>query len=311
MSGPKSGATQEEDAAQAPEPGAACEPASRGLRADEIAEPTPVAEPARYTDTNLPQAGDVIAERYRIESELGRGGMAVVYAATQLTGGRRVALKWMFEGRSHRDERRRRFLREARAAGSIQHPNVVRVHDAGEHASGVFLVMELVEGQALSDYLKERGPMSAAEATDLLMPALRGIDAAHRKGIVHRDLKPENLYVCKRERNGQSETLELKVLDFGLSKLVGPAVDSLHTLPGMLIGTPQYMSPEQADHRIGKDAKPSPAVQATRAQKSSSRSIAIAVIAVALAGVALWSQGRDTTQAEPKPKKVGVADPWA
>jgi len=195
----------------------------------------------------LPQPGDVVADRYRIDREIGHGGMAIVYAATQLgSGNRQVALKWLFQGRSNRDERRRRFLREARAAGSIQHPNVVRVYDAGEHDSGVYLVMELVVGESLSAYF-QRGKLAPSQAVDLLMPALRGVAAAHKQGIIHRDLKPDNLFVC----NADSEKREIKVLDFGLSKLIGPAADSLHTLPGTVVGTPQYMAPEQADSRSG------------------------------------------------------------
>jgi serine/threonine-protein kinase len=204
----------------------------------------------RPSAAGLPQPGDVVAERYRIEREIGHGGMAVVYAATQLSGGnRQVALKWLFEGRSHRDERRRRFLREARAAGAVQHPNVVRVYDAGEHRQGVFLVMELVEGQSLTAYLQEQGKLTPRDAIDLLMPAMRGIAALHQKGVIHRDLKPDNLYVSPPQLEGDKPAI--KVLDFGLSKLIGPAADSLHTIPGTLVGTPQYMAPEQADHRLG------------------------------------------------------------
>ena len=204
----------------------------------------------RPSGAGLPQPGDIVAERYRIEHELGHGGMAVVYAATQLSGGnnRQVALKWLFEGRSHRQERRRRFLREARAAGMVQHRNVVRVYDAGEHKDGVYLVMELVEGESLTKHM-QRGKLEPRDAIDLLMPAMRGMAAAHKQGIIHRDLKPDNLYVCK--ARGDTGKLELKVLDFGLSKLIGPAADSLHTIPGTLVGTPQYMAPEQADGRLG------------------------------------------------------------
>jgi serine/threonine protein kinase len=203
---------------------------------------------ARASGAGLPQPGTIVANRYRIDREIGSGGMAVVYAATQLgAGSRQVALKWMFQGRSNRDERRRRFLREARAAGSIQHPNVVRVYDAGEHESGVYLVMELVVGESLTSYLQQRGKLSPRDAIDLMMPGLRGVAAANKQGVIHRDLKPDNLIVCGADRGKP----ELKVLDFGLSKLVGPAADSLHTLPGTLVGTPQYMAPEQADGRIG------------------------------------------------------------
>jgi serine/threonine-protein kinase len=225
----------------APDDGASSDDAGAGTGASAAN-----AGPISYSDHNLPQPGAILAERYRVERELGRGGMAVVYEATQLASGRRVALKWLFEGRSHREERRKRFVREARAAGSIDHPNVVRILDVGEHERGVFIAMELVEGESLRVHLA-RGPMPPAQAIDLLMPALRGVAAAHDKGVVHRDLKPENIYVSA-DPNGKPT---IKILDFGLSKLVGAAADSLHTLPGMLVGTPQYMSPEQADSKLG------------------------------------------------------------
>jgi serine/threonine-protein kinase len=204
----------------------------------------------RPSAAGLPQPGDVVAERYRIEREIGHGGMAVVYAATQLgEGTRQVALKWLFQGRSHREERRRRFLREARAAGAVRHPNVVRVFDAGEHKDGVFLVMELVDGESLTKYLEAHGKLAPRDAIDLLMPVMRGMAAAHKQGVIHRDLKPDNL--CVGPPRTQGGRPEIKVLDFGLSKLIGPAADSLHTIPGTLVGTPQYMAPEQADHRLG------------------------------------------------------------
>ena len=138
---------------------------------------------------HLLHPGDIVANRYRIDQELGRGGMGIVYAGTQIGSGRRIALKWLFESAANRGERRRRFLREARAASAIEHPSVVRVFDAGEHARGVFLAMELLRGDSLRVHL-QRHSMSVQEAVDLLMPALRGIAAAHQQGVIHRDLKP-------------------------------------------------------------------------------------------------------------------------
>jgi hypothetical protein len=202
-------------------------------------------------EPGLPKPGELVAGRYRIEDELGRGGMGVVYAATQLGSDRRIAVKWLFEGTTNREERRRRFLREARAASSIEHANVVRVFDAGEHRPGVYLAMERLTGASLRVHLQSSN-MGVTEAVDLLMPALRGIEAAHRKGVVHRDLKPDNLLVCPR---GPGIPPDIKVLDFGLSKLVGPGSDSLHTLPGAMLGTPQYMAPEQVDGRGGVDVR--------------------------------------------------------
>jgi serine/threonine-protein kinase len=167
--------------------------------------------------------------------------MGVVYAARDLSLDRQVALKCLFPDRTT-GEHIRRFKREARVAGAIDHPNVVRVRDAGEHAGGVFIVMELLEGESLRARLR-RGTFGVTKAVDLLLPALWGIDAAHRLGIVHRDLKPENLMLCPSADGGLPE---IKVLDFGLSKLVEPPLDSLRTQPGTLLGTPYYMAPEQA-----------------------------------------------------------------
>jgi serine/threonine-protein kinase len=210
----------------------------------------PPERPSEVRSEQLLHPGDVVGGRYRIDSEIGRGGMGIVYAGTQLNGGRRVALKWLFESSANRGERRRRFLREARAASAIEHANVVRVFDAGEHARGVYLAMDLLHGESLRVYLLRKN-LSAQEAVDLMMPALRGIAAAHQQGVIHRDLKPDNLLVCALE-NGAPV---LKVLDFGLSKLIGNDGDSLLTLPGAMLGTPQYMAPEQIEGSGRVDAR--------------------------------------------------------
>jgi serine/threonine-protein kinase len=196
-------------------------------------------EAVAAVDKPLPQ--QVLAGKYRIERELGQGGMGVVYAARHVLTGRLVAIKWMISGGNDK-ERSQRFTREARAAGRIDHPNVVQVLDFGEDARGPFIVMEFLQGEPLSSLLA-RVRLSAAEAIDLLMPALRGVHAAHNEGVVHRDLKPDNIFLC-RTRDGAPA--EAKVLDFGISKLVfgGEPVDTL-TRPGSLIGTPHYMAPER------------------------------------------------------------------
>lgn len=209
----------------------------------------PPERPSVARDEQLLHPGDVVADRYRIDRELGRGGMGIVYAATQLSTGRPVALKWLFESAANRGERRKRFLREARAASAIEHASVVRVFDAGEHARGVFLAMELLEGESLRVYL-QRTSLSVPAAVDLLMPALRGIAAAHAQGVIHRDLKPDNLWVLQ----GRDGVPQLKVLDFGLSKLIDRD-DSLHTMPGAMLGTPQYMAPEQIEGSGHVDAR--------------------------------------------------------
>jgi serine/threonine-protein kinase len=198
-----------------------------------------------------PEPGSVIADRYTIDSVLGRGGMGVVYRATHRVTGRTVAVKWLLEGR---EERRERFLREARSMGRLSHPNVVGVLDAGDHDGGVFLAMDFLEGKSLREYVDGRA-LEPDEAIQRLMPALAGVAAAHQAGILHRDLKPENLFVCC-DRDGTP--FDTKVLDFGVAKVVGhadePGAVSL-THSGTIVGTPRYMAPEQLEERSELDAR--------------------------------------------------------
>lgn len=189
----------------------------------------------------LPWLGQVIGEKYRIEARLGRGGMGVVYRAMHLVSRKPVALKWMLrsteDGAAHR-----RLLREALAAGRIDHPNVVDVYDVGQEGSCAYLVMELLHGETLRARL-DRGRLESSETIDLLLPALRGVSAAHRAGVIHRDLKPDNIFLCT-DPDGSAR--EAKVLDFGVSAVLAP---SMHhptlTDGGTILGTPAYMSPEQ------------------------------------------------------------------
>jgi len=194
--------------------------------------------------------GDVIAGRYRIEGELGRGGMGAVYRATQLVTNKVVAIKVLLLGGSRLEERKKRFLREARAAAMVRHPSVADVYDFGEHQDSLFMVMELLEGESLRARLR-RGVLNEAEAVSLLMPALRGLCAAHAQGVIHRDLKPENIFLCATDPDMLPETV---VLDFGLSKLSDPELSAL-TLDGAVLGTPQYMAPEQATGSRDVDAR--------------------------------------------------------
>ncbi|MAT24049.1 MAG: hypothetical protein CMN31_14980 [Sandaracinus sp.] len=186
----------------------------------------------------MPERGAIVAGKYRIEEQLGEGGMGVVYAATHEVTGKPVALKWLPADK--RDaERRARLLREAHAAGRITHPNVVDVYDVGEHEGAVFLVMERLVGVPLGVAM-EGGPMAPQDAVRLLMPVLRGVAAAHACGVIHRDLKPDNVFLCE---DGQGTATTVKVLDFGISKVQGP--DMGLTATGVVLGTPLYMSTEQ------------------------------------------------------------------
>jgi serine/threonine protein kinase/tetratricopeptide (TPR) repeat protein len=176
--------------------------------------------------------------RYRIVNKLGQGGMGIVYAAEDPSLGRRVALKTI----SHPDEEsRRRFRREARAAASVSHPHACQIFEIDEDAGRLFIAMELLEGEALSERLK-RGPLAVAEALRMAREMLSALAALHARGVVHRDLKPSNVFLTPHGT---------KLLDFGLARPVtidsgGPlSLESDLTRSGLMVGTPRYMAPEQ------------------------------------------------------------------
>jgi len=181
--------------------------------------------------------------RYRILHRLGQGGMGVVFAAEDESLGRRVAVKTIVEPD---DSARRRFRREARAAAGVNHPNVCQVYEIGEEGGQLFIAMELLEGESLTDRLT-RGPLPVAEAIGLGRGILGALHALHATGIVHRDLKPSNVFLTPHG---------VKLLDFGLARpLPTELTQSLEagtelTRPGLLVGTPRYMAPEQV---LGQD----------------------------------------------------------
>ena len=187
--------------------------------------------------------GDIVADKYRIERLLGEGGMGTVYAANNQLTGRAVALKWLRPDLSLNAQYVERLMREARVAGRLDHPNIVNVFDAGFHSGSAFLVMELLRGESFESWLR-RGPHPPATCLGLLMPALRGVAAAHAAGVIHRDLKPDNIFLCTDAGGFISQT---KVLDFGIAKDVNEGMDKHRSLtsPGALIGTIHYMAPEQ------------------------------------------------------------------
>jgi serine/threonine-protein kinase len=192
---------------------------------------------------NSPRPGDLIADRYQIERFIGRGGMAEVFAGLNVRTGKRVALKWIRPALATTTEALARFRREAVAAGRIHHPNVVTVFDVVEHKSATWLVMELLEGETLSEILSRVDRMDPESAIALLIPAMRGVAAAHAHGVVHRDIKPDNIFICRAEDGHRREA---KVLDFGVSKLADESGDQVNiTMTGSLVGTPTYMPPEQ------------------------------------------------------------------
>jgi len=185
-------------------------------------------------------AGALVAGKYRLEELLGRGGMGAVYSARHVLTGRRFAIKLLSRELTGDPGAEERFMREAMLASSIQHPAIVEVYDVGRDRGMPYMVMKLLQGETLGERLA-RGPLLPEAAVALLMPVIDGIAAAHAHGIVHRDLKPDNVLI---EREGERE--HPRVLDFGISKLLGgDARRTAITRPGMMIGTPEYMAPEQ------------------------------------------------------------------
>lgn len=190
--------------------------------------------------------GRVIADRYRLESRLGVGGMGAVYRARHLLIDRVVAIKILQPERRGEEHFRAWFLREARAVNRINHANIVDINDFGETEDGLaYLVMELLVGEALSNVIM-RGPMDIGVAADILEQVTAALARAHDLGVVHRDIKPDNIYLIN--RGGRRNFV--KLLDFGLARL---SRDGRLAAKGAVFGTPEYMSPEQAR---GEDATP-------------------------------------------------------
>jgi eukaryotic-like serine/threonine-protein kinase len=200
------------------------------------------------------QVGDLVAGKYRVEQLIAAGGMGLIVAARHATLGQPVAIKILLPDANHARQTER-FLREARAAAAIESAHVCRVFDCGELDDGVpFMVMEHLLGHDLHQELKARGPLPVAEAVDLLLQALDGIAEAHALGIVHRDLKPSNLFLSQRAGRAR----EVKVLDFGISKLLPlfeRSDEAELTQTEMMIGSPRYMSPEQVQNARNVDAR--------------------------------------------------------
>src|SRR5664279_4986615 len=178
---------------------------------------------------------------YEILSPLGAGGMGEVYRAKDTRLGRDVALKILPESFARETDRLRRFEQEARAVAALNHPNILAIHDIGQHEGSPFLVSELLEGESLGATL-DRGALPQRKTIEYGVQIAQGLAAAHEKGIVHRDLKPENIFVTKDGR--------IKILDFGLAKLAqktaerkeadGATLTSSHTSAGVVMGTASY-----------------------------------------------------------------------
>jgi serine/threonine-protein kinase len=190
-----------------------------------------------------------VAEKYRVEEMLGAGGMGCVYRAEHAALRRTVALKVLHPHLAGDPSVVQRFLREARAASRLGHPNIVTLLDFGQDADGLlYLVMEFVPGRPLDRVIAESGPLAPARIAALAAPILLAMDEAHAHGVVHRDLKPENVIVVPSRQDGET----VKVVDFGIAR-VTEGSDARLTATGMVFGTPSYMSPEQAR---GEEAGP-------------------------------------------------------
>jgi len=185
--------------------------------------------------------GRVLADRYHILKRIGEGGMGRVYLGEHVKMNRQCAIKVMSPALVNDAESAARFAREASSAARIIHPNVAAVFDYGESEGLIYLVMEYVDGQPLSRILAREAPLSVERALDLARQIADGLGAAHELGIVHRDLKPDNILVT-RTRTGREVP---KVVDFGIAKAVQDTTGESLTRTGLVIGTPEFMSPEQ------------------------------------------------------------------
>jgi serine/threonine protein kinase len=182
-----------------------------------------------------PMIGRVLDGRYRVGPRIARGGMATVYEATDLRLDRVCALKIMHSGLGDDDDFASRFVREARSAARLSHPNVVGVFDQGDDHGTLFLAMEYIPGHTLRDLIRKEAPMTPAKALAVIDPVLSALGAAHQAGMIHRDVKPENVLLAEDGR--------VKVADFGLARAI--SAETQHTATGgVLIGTVSYLSPE-------------------------------------------------------------------
>jgi serine/threonine-protein kinase len=188
-----------------------------------------------------------LSDRYAVERTLGQGGMATVWLARDLRYGRQVALKVLDALPSDRLGAER-FLREISLAARLQHPHIVSVYDSGETAGRLWFTMPYIEGESVRDRLKRDGPLPAREAVRIAMEAARALQYAHEQGVIHRDVKPENILLT---HDGSS-----MVADFGIARPQGPDARAQHlTTTGLVVGTPLYMSPEQAGGSDAVDAR--------------------------------------------------------
>src|SRR6476659_752240 len=190
--------------------------------------------------------GQVFSNRYEIEREIARGGMAEVYLARDQSLSRPVALKALFPEFARDPSFVERFRREAQAAANLNHPNIVAIYDWGQQSGTYFIVMEYVEGRSLSEIIRTDGPLHPRRSAEITADVAAALGFAHRNGVVHRDVKPGNIII--------SPTGQVKVADFGIAQAItGGAEQQNLTQAGAVMGTATYFSPEQAQ---GKPVDP-------------------------------------------------------
>jgi serine/threonine-protein kinase len=215
------------------------------FQADELLAPAPQAPPAAPAAPAKPkldparplERGDIIGG-YRIMDKIGEGAMGAVYRAVQVALDRRVALKLLPQRLAGNKQYLERFLREAKVVARLEHPNIVRAIDAGEADGIYYFAMEIVEGRSLETILEDVSALAEEQAIDLALQATRGLAYAHKSNLIHRDIKPENILVT---HDGV-----IKIADLGLARSVEDEQDMKLTQQGMALGTPHYVSPEQA-----------------------------------------------------------------
>lgn len=190
-----------------------------------------------------PLTGRMIKDRYVVIKKLGDGGMGSVYLAEQVSVGRKVAIKLLQGSFAKNHEFVARFHREARLAATLNHRNIVTIFDFDQDSDDTpFIAMEYVDGQKLADIIRRDGPLDVNRALNLAAQIAEGLNAAHQQGVIHRDVKPDNIMISKR-----AGTEEVKLMDFGIARLRDSAAMGNLTRTGMIMGTPAYMAPEQAD----------------------------------------------------------------
>jgi serine/threonine protein kinase len=199
------------------------------------------------------ESGQVIAGKYRLNQPIGAGGMASVWSATNTFTERHVAIKFMHPQVSQTPEAARRFLLEAKVSARVNHPNIIDILDVGQtEDGGFFLVMELLQGVSLETAIRRQlPPMLVSELVGLMIDVARALAAAHKNSVIHRDLKPTNIFL----HMIRESVAVPKVLDFGVSKFLEEEKDQALTVAGTVLGSPLYMSPEQASGDAGIDGR--------------------------------------------------------